>query len=644
MTYPRLLLAGLLLGGALAPPSNAQTMGEIDPTLAGEQVGIYSTESSYFRLRISPTNTRRFHYGSRLLPAKPPRPVAGDFNGNNRDSVGVFENHDATWHLGNKNGQGKELWTFQFGTLNSEAITGNWNGAGGDGVGTYQPTTGQFSLRNTATPGSAEYSFTLLAGSPPTVLTGGHAVSGDFNGNGKDSVGIYDPNNGHFYLTNADLTVPAASHTAGVDYQFGPNPGLPVGAEGPPLLPVFADWNFNGKDTPAVYEQAIQTFHVALANVTSAPVTWLYGSEEAYAWYPVAGRWNLAGSTGEHTGFAWPQDGAQGMAVETLNAGFAQAGNITNLHSLVVCRNGYLVKEKYFHGFDATMGNSIKSVSKSLLSAMFGIGLAPGGVLGTIHDSVVSYLPGYVPAGDPKEAITLRNILTMRSGLDVQTGGYGPFYNSTGDWMQYVLSSPLLFTPGTYHQYSLELTHLGYGIIQSAATAAALPPGNTVHASDFADEHLLGPLEISTTRWDRDPFGVDAGGFFMRPRDMARFGQLFLDQGTVTNTSGASVPILPASWVADSTSAVVPKNFPGATGTWDYGYWWWRGSFAGHPTFFGWGYGGQFIFVVPSKLLVVVATSDWVLNPGSATITQTYNAIFALMNTYIVPAAPTGDG
>ncbi len=114
----------------------------------------------------------------------------------------------------------------------------------------------------------------------------------------------------------------------------------------------------------------------------------------------------------------------------------------------------------------------------------------------------------------------------------------------------------------------------------------------------------------------------------MRPRDMARFGELYLRGGELDG-----VRILDERWVAASTGERVA-----ASGSHTYGYWWWRRDFAGHPTYFAWGYGGQFIFVVEDLDLVVVTTSAWFRSAAAST----NGPVFALLEEFVIPAV-VGD-
>jgi CubicO group peptidase (beta-lactamase class C family) len=120
---------------------------------------------------------------------------------------------------------------------------------------------------------------------------------------------------------------------------------------------------------------------------------------------------------------------------------------------------------------------------------------------------------------------------------------------------------------------------------------------------EFAQQALATPLGFTLSQWPRDPQGIYFGGneMLMTPRQMVAFGELYLSDGRVNGRQ-----IIPEAWVKTS---VVPR----ARSYWseqEYGYGWWIRTVAGRDTFYAWGYGGQFIFVVPDLELVIVATSS----------------------------------
>lgn len=112
------------------------------------------------------------------------------------------------------------------------------------------------------------------------------------------------------------------------------------------------------------------------------------------------------------------------------------------------------------------------------------------------------------------------------------------------------------------------------------------------------------PLGIRLRSWTTDPQGVYFGGNEMRmtPREMLAFGRLYLDGGRAPD----GTQLLARAWI---DSSWVVRTTSGWSGN-DYGYGWWIRQSHGHPVYFAWGYGGQFIFVVPDASMVVVATSD----------------------------------
>ena len=120
---------------------------------------------------------------------------------------------------------------------------------------------------------------------------------------------------------------------------------------------------------------------------------------------------------------------------------------------------------------------------------------------------------------------------------------------------------------------------------------------------------LFDPMGISRSRWEPLNGGYYNGGagLDLRPRDLARFGQLFLQRG-----SSGGRQIMPADWVdLSSTEGFGWRISSGALDGISYGYLWWVVPGTPEPLYFAWGYGGQYVVVVPDLRLVVVATNDW---------------------------------
>ena len=121
---------------------------------------------------------------------------------------------------------------------------------------------------------------------------------------------------------------------------------------------------------------------------------------------------------------------------------------------------------------------------------------------------------------------------------------------------------------------------------------------------DFARKTLSAPLGFRLASWPKDPQGIYFGGNDMEftPRQMLAFGELYLNGGRANGRQ-----IIPENWVADSMRArAISTRESGRY----YGYGWWIREMAGFNTPYAWGYGGQFIILVPDMQLVVVTTSS----------------------------------
>ncbi len=278
----------------------------------------------------------------------------------------------------------------------------------------------------------------------------------------------------------------------------------------------------------------------------------------------------------------------------SFDAAVKTGDRMPRLHSLLASRHGQVVLEHYFHGASAASHENVKSAAKSVISALVGIAierkLLPG-----VDVPIASYFPELTaPNVDPrKRKITIEDLLTMRSGLVETNRGYGAWVRSS-NWVQYLLTRPLQQEPGEPMNYNTGNTHLLSAILTK------------VSGSDtwtFAQNVLAGPLGITLAKWPRDPQGVYFGGndMLLTPRQMLKFGELYLHQGRSGDRQ-----IVPSSWVKASW---IPRTRSLRSGQL-YGYGWWITELAGQSVEFAWGFGGQYIFVVPSLDLVVVTTSS----------------------------------
>lgn len=323
--------------------------------------------------------------------------------------------------------------------------------------------------------------------------------------------------------------------------------------------------------------------------------------------------------------------GIDSAAIAKL-VGDIRAGKYSNIHSLLVVRSGKLVVEEYFEGederrgqplgavrFDAHTLHDLRSVSKSVTSALFGIAVASGAIR-DIDAPVLSYFPEYRELQTPERLrIRLRHVLAMSSGLqwDEDSRPYGDPLNSetamdaASDRYRFVLSQPIATPPGKRFRYSGGDTLLLAAIIERATK---------LRVDKYAEQVLFRPLGIERYDWITYPDGtpIAASGLRLLPRDMAKFGLLYLNAGQWQHAQ-----IVPQAWVKASTSAQT-KISDRSFGFQNYGYQWWLGTArddAHTPWMMAVGYGGQRIMLLPSLDVVMVLTAGMYHNRAQTDIT-----------------------
>lgn len=308
----------------------------------------------------------------------------------------------------------------------------------------------------------------------------------------------------------------------------------------------------------------------------------------------------------ENTGDGWAVSSA---AAENLDADVLipllasiRDGSYPGVDSMVIARSGRLVAEGYFNGFGRDSLHDLRSTGKSVTSALAGIAIDQG--LMSLDDPISQHLPGFsnhANMDERKRAISIRHLLNMSSGLECNDwdpqspGNEERMYNSR-DWVRFILDLRMSREPGVAAYYCTGAVVV-LGHIVSLRSGMAL--------DDFAAAYLFAPLRIEQSRWRRSPDGraTGGGGLWLRPRDAAKFGSLFLAGGT---WQGARV--VSASWVDASRQSHYTLREDG------YGLLWWKRTFnheaANIESFYTAGNGGNYIFVIPALDLVVVFTGS----------------------------------
>jgi CubicO group peptidase (beta-lactamase class C family) len=300
-----------------------------------------------------------------------------------------------------------------------------------------------------------------------------------------------------------------------------------------------------------------------------------------------------------------------------------RAAALPRLRALVIARHGDILVERRFRGPALDAPVNVKSVSKSVLSALVGIAIAERHLTG-VDQPIAPFFERQLGAdADPrKRRIEVGHLLSMQSGLERTSGAHYGAWVMSRDWVRYAIRRPMIAEPGGPRIYSTGNSHLLSAVLTDAT-------GQSTWA--YARSRLAEPLGIALPRWPADPQGIFFGGNEMRlsPRGLVRFGELYRNAGRYDGRQ-----IVPESWVRES---LVPRAQAWRRDE-GYGYGWFLGRVRGHAMFYAQGYGGQFLFVVPGLELTVVMTAD----PDSPRERDHLAASRRLFADWIVPAAEAG--
>lgn len=287
----------------------------------------------------------------------------------------------------------------------------------------------------------------------------------------------------------------------------------------------------------------------------------------------------------------------QGVDSEKLAQGLRTIrANDTNIHSLMLVRNGSVVVDAYFYPYDGSTVHDVASVTKSILTTLIGIAIDQGKL--SLDDPVLSFFPDRQIANRDqwKEQMTVRHLASMSSGLDCTEQMDEATLNEmrlTPDWVQFALDRKMVAEPGTQFEYCSPGMHLLSAILQRATGMTAL---------DFATQYLFDPLGIHEVRWLVDPQGYNFGWshLFLYPSDLAKIGLLWLNLGMWDGQQ-----LVSRDWVEQSVTVQMKTQESAG----DYGYGWWvaRGAATSYSAQ---GRGGQSITVVPALHTITVTTGD----------------------------------
>ncbi|OAB38354.1 serine hydrolase domain-containing protein [Paenibacillus glacialis] len=300
----------------------------------------------------------------------------------------------------------------------------------------------------------------------------------------------------------------------------------------------------------------------------------------------------------------------------------------SNINGIVVVRNGYIAYERYYNGCGPDNTHHVTSVTKSIISALIGIAI-DARYIKNVDQKVLDFFPEYVPdaANRQKREITIRHLLTMTAPYPFEDW-HEPLDKMCmqPDWVKYTLD--MLGQQGNIgtFKYSTAGVHLLSAIITRSIGKSA---------RKFANERLFKPIGMkeipdyemksfgfedlfgnNVKGWVKDPNSNSTGGWglTLNPRDMARFGFLYLNRGNWDNNQ-----IISGTWIDESTAMNLNN----------YGYLWWLREEDGASAYLALGDGGNVICCIPEKNLVVAIASEFIMNPRDR---------WTLIKEHIIPA------
>ena len=319
-----------------------------------------------------------------------------------------------------------------------------------------------------------------------------------------------------------------------------------------------------------------------------------------------------------------------------------------NIHSILVVKDGILVFEEYFTGekfklarytgetgFDRDDAHVLCSATKSFTSALFGIAVDKG-FISSVDQKIFDFFPecsDLLTDIPEKQNLKLEHLLTMTSGLEYDDETY-EYYDPRNDMSRmftsseparFLLAKELETIPGTVFKYNNNNTNI-LGEIIYRATGQRL--------DYFSENYLFQNLGITDFEWQVTQAGLilASGDLMLRPRDMAKFGQLFLNNGRWDGKQ-----IISREWVNNSTRKHIDPNIYPNVYDWSdgYGYQWWiwdlNSSGRTFSAYLAAGWGGQWIVQIPELNMVVVQTAGNYYTPEKIPLRS-------ILENYIIPA------
>lgn len=284
---------------------------------------------------------------------------------------------------------------------------------------------------------------------------------------------------------------------------------------------------------------------------------------------------------------------------QQIEEAFNAAGQMTNLRSLIVQHKGRILNEHYFGTGSESNTYNVRSVTKSVMALLIGIAIDKG-YISSIDQNISSFLEPLVSNyPSDKSTLKIRHLITMSGGFQGNELTNPEIYNewaTADDRVSFILSVPLVFTPGTHFSYDSRPYHL-LSVILTRATGLS--------TKDFTERYLFAPLSIGSRNWGTDRQGYFNGSsdLFLTAQDMIKVGELVMNDGIYNGTR-----VISAEWIAQIKETKIETQNALLYGS-GYSFGFWTGSYNNRNYIFALGWGGQFVVIVPSLELIITAAN-----------------------------------
>jgi CubicO group peptidase (beta-lactamase class C family) len=313
---------------------------------------------------------------------------------------------------------------------------------------------------------------------------------------------------------------------------------------------------------------------------------------------------------------------AQGISSAAIQS-FIESANkdIDSLHSFMLLRHGHVVAEGWWAPYGPDSPHALYSLSKSFTSTAVGLAIAEGKL--SLDDEVLKFFPDDAPAepGANLKAMRVSDLLRMSTGNQTE-----PPRPAAQSWTKAFLAHPVPFKPGTHFLYNTSATYMLSAIVQKVTGQTLL---------EYLKPRLFEPLGIEHPTWESSPQGISTGGYGLsiRTKDIASFGQLYLQKGKWQGKQ-----LVPEAWVQAATARQT-SNGSGPKSDWDqgYGYQFWRcrnGAYRGDGAF------GQYCIVLPEQDAVIAITSG--VKDMQAVLNLVWDKLLPAMKPEPIPSDDSG--